>query len=68
MEGGLFADTSNILNKYTNHPCRLLIVHYVRHTAVHTAELVVTGRSVFGDETAMENLESYKRQINFQQN
>ena len=31
-----------------------------RHTAVHTAELVVTGRSVFGSETAMENLKSYK--------
>jgi len=27
---------------------------------VLTAELVVTGRSVFGTETAMENLESYK--------
>ena len=39
----------------------------VRHTAVHTAELVVTGRSDFGAETAMENLKNYKRQINFQQ-
>jgi hypothetical protein len=27
---------------------------------MHTAEIVVTGRSVFGSETAMENLKSYK--------
>ena len=35
---------------------------------MHTAQLVVTGRNVFGAETAMENLKSYKRQINFLQN
>jgi hypothetical protein len=38
----------------------VLDVSEVRHTALHTAELLATGRSVFGAETAVGNLKSYE--------
>jgi hypothetical protein len=59
----LVTDTHCVLARWRKHFSRLLNVHGVsdvRQTEIHTAEPLVTVRSAFGFEFAIEKLKSHK--------
>jgi hypothetical protein len=61
--GGLLADSHNILNRWKNYLSQLLNVHNVsdvRQIEVHTAEPLVHGPSHLEVEIAIAKLKKYK--------
>jgi hypothetical protein len=61
--GGLLADSHNILNRWKNYFSQLLNVHNisdVRQIEVHMAEPLVPGPSRLEDEIAIAKLKKYK--------
>jgi hypothetical protein len=59
----VIADSHNILNRWKNYFCQLLIVHKfsdVRHIEIYTAEAVVPNPSPFEFEIDIANLKRYK--------